>query len=171
MSTAIDRSVLSLPRAQWAQHPHYPSQVLLLGGHKTFRHLSRVLLRRAETGGDIPGIGWVFAQWKSAMGSHEGYEEHKLYPYLEARWGLSCAALQAGHTALHACDQAVRDALRDADRGALVAALREHDRVLLDHLDDEEALVIPALLALSPGEFDTYARSDIRTLLAGLVRH
>lgn len=172
MQTAVDRSVLSLPREQWADHPRYPQQVLLLGSHRQFRHLSRVLTQRAENGGDTTAIRWLFEQWKQMMThGHERYEEHKLYPYLEARWGISCSDLREGHADLHACDAAVREALAASGSDAspaLAEALRAHDAVLNAHLDLEEAVVIPALLALAPEEFETYSRSDIRTLLQGL---
>ena len=172
MLTAEDRSVLSLPREQWTAHPRYPQQVLLLGAHRQFRHLSRRLAQRAARGGDTTAIRRLFEPWKHMMThGHERYEEHKLYPYLEARWGISCDALRAGHADLHACDAAVRAALDSSGSDAspaLAAALQAHDDALSAHLDQEEAVVIPALLALSPEEFEAYSRSDIRTLLRAL---
>lgn len=166
--TAPHPARLDLPRDQWAEHPHWPAQTLLLGAHDHFRHTSQTLLRRASQGGDIAGIGWVFSYWKLAMSGHERYEEGKLYPYLEARWGLSCAALEDGHQALAQVDRRVRAAVDAEDREALVTALTEHDRVLIAHLDAEERTVIPALLALSPEEFADYYNGDITTLLASL---
>jgi len=168
MPSNHDQSVLTLPRAQWTEHPHYPSQVLLLGSHEQFRHISRVLLDRLKAGGDMPGIYWVFRQWKAAMGSHEAYEERKLYRYLASRWELSCDDMTAGHEALHRCDQAVRSAFGNDDREAAIDALSEHDEVLKAHLELEEDLVIPALLALSPEEFQEYRDGDIEQLLGKL---
>ncbi len=176
MSTA---AALTLPRAEWPAHPHYPAQVLLVRSHESFRYVSRWLLARAEAGEPTGPIERTFRDWKSAMRGHEAYEEHKLYPYLEARWGLSCAPLQAGHHALSAAeaqvlaacepDAAAPEAQPAASvNPALVAALRHHDAVLHAHLDAEEAVVIPALLALSPAEFATYCRRSLRTLLAQL---
>jgi hypothetical protein len=172
MQTVVDHSVLSLPREQWLEHPHYPQQALLLGSHRHFRRLSRILAQRAENGGDTTAIRRLFVQWKHMMThGHERYEEHKLYPYLEARWEISCGALREEHADLHACDAAVREALDSSDSEAspaLAEALWAHDAVLNEHLDREEEIVVPALLALSPGEFETYSHSDIRTLLRTL---
>ncbi|MFT4978666.1 MAG: hypothetical protein ACI8S6_004576 [Myxococcota bacterium] len=166
--TTMESSVLSLPREQWADHPRYPDQVLLLGSHRNFRHISRVLARRARDGGDVAGIGWTFSAWKGAMGGHEHYEESKLYPYLEARWGLSCEPLREGHHHLTEHEAAVRAALRASDGAALADALAAHDETLNEHLDLEESIVIPALLALTPDEFEAYYHSSIHTLLRQL---
>jgi hemerythrin-like domain-containing protein len=133
--------------------------VLLLRSHQAFRETSRVLCRRARDGGDSAAIGWIFNAWKSGMHSHERYEEYKLYPYLERRWGLSMEALQEGHALLSAKEEDVRAAFRDTEgpaSEALVAALQAHHDVLLEHLDLEEDVVIPALLALEPDEFEAY---------------
>lgn len=173
MTIRSDTAVLDLPRDAWADHPRYPRQVLLLGSHESFRRTSASLVRRAESGGDAAAIGWVFDYWKSAMSGHERYEEHKLYPYLEARWGLSCDPLRAGHHQLAALDAAVRAAVDACDgpaTPALHTALATHDAALSAHLDVEEELIIPALLALSPDEFETYYHSNIHTLLSRLGR-
>lgn len=91
------------------------------------------------------------------MGGHEAYEERKLYPFLARRWGISCATAEAGHTLLGVLDTAVRSAFSS---GAGVAkALRAHHDTLMAHLDYEEALVIPLLLALEPAEFAAYSRA------------
>lgn len=166
--TRTDTAVLDLPRTAWPDHPRYPQQVLLLGSHEGFRRTSASLVRRAEAGRDAAAIGWVFDYWKSAMSGHERYEEYKLYPYLEARWGLSCEPLRAGHHQLAALEDAVRAAVRKDDGAALHTTLATHDAALLAHLDAEESLVIPALLALSPEEFDTYYHNNIHTLLSRL---
>jgi len=167
MSTVM--SPLTLPRDQWTQHPHYPQQTLLLNSHESFRRTSRVLLRRAEDGSDAQAIGWIFRAWKASMRSHEGYEEHKLYPYLERRWGISTASAEEGHRQLAELDAAVRGAVTAGDATpALADALRAHDEVLVAHLALEESLVIPALLALEPAEFEDYSMSDIRGLLQRL---
>lgn len=172
MTIRSDTAALDLPRHAWPDHPRYPRQVLLLRAHEYFRRTSRDLVRRADAGRDAAAIGWVFGAWKSAMSGHERYEEHKLYPYLEARWGLSCDPLRAGHHQLSELDAAVRAAVADCDgpaSAALHAALSIHDAALSAHLDVEEALVVPALLALSPDEFETYYRNNIRTLLAHMA--
>ena len=169
MTTVTGHIDLELPRNSWAAHPNYPRQVLLLGAHDGFRQISRTLCTKADDGGDIDRIGWVFGYWKSAMSGHEHYEEGKLYPFLEARWGISCDSLRAGHDGLAVLDTRVRSAVESDDRAGLREALRDHDRALNTHLDEEELLVIPALLALEPAEFDRYYDGNIETLLADLA--
>lgn len=155
---------LGLPRHAWLDHPNFPHNVLLLGSHDNFRALSATLLRRAEAGGDADGILAVFHYWKSAMRSHEAYEERKLYPYLEHRFGVAPASMEAGHEELAVEDRRVREAVgKPAD--VLGAAMRRHHEALLDHLDHEESVVIPALLALSREAFDELRHHDLRWLL------
>ena len=158
---------LDLPREEWDDHPLFPVQTLLLGGHESFRRTSQTLLHRAEAGGDNLGIHWVFQVWKGGMHSHEHYEEHKLYPYLTHVWGLSFDVARQGHEDLADVEAEVLARSRDAGAAspALAEALRRHDQVLVDHLALEEQLVIPALLALEPAAFETFLRSDIGTLL------
>jgi len=154
---------LQLPRAEWSTHPNYPRQVLLLGSHRNFRAMGRLLIDRASGGQGRASTLAAFSWWKSAMGGHEHYEEHKLYPFLEHRWGLDCTLLRDGHTALSTADAQVRQA---QGTPALVSALEAHHSVLLQHLDEEEQLVVPALLALAPWEFDAYTSQSLwRTML------
>jgi hypothetical protein len=159
-SNAVPR----LAREQWALHPNYPAQVLLLGSHQNFRRINRYLIEEAGKAGSLKGLHRTYTSWISAMRSHERYEERKLYPYLARRWGVSFETAIAGHHALHDADLAVHDAFAAAGRNAaaeahadVVAALTRHEAVLLDHLDHEEDAVIPLLLALEPAEFDAYA--------------
>ena len=106
----------------------------------------------------------LFRRWMAAMGNHEAYEERKLYPFLEARWGVSMKPLQEGHEALAVRKAAVFDAFLgvlereggEAEQGRLRRALRAFGDTLRTHLDLEEETVIPLLLELSPKEFATY---------------
>jgi len=163
---------LDLPREEWDDHPRFPAQTLLLGGHESFRRTSRSLLHRVESGGDRQGIGWVFHVWKGGMHSHEHYEEHKLYPYLSHVWGISFDEARAGHEALADAEARVFEHLggSGAATAELADALRHHDAVLTEHLALEEQLVIPALLALEPADFETFLRSDIASLRRAVPR-
>ena len=164
---------LHLPREQWTSHPHYPDQVLLVGSHTQFRRFSRMLIDHAGVGQETATISQLFRYWKSGMHSHEAYEEKKLYPYLTARWGLSCALLRDGHHRLAAAEVDVLESIPGAhgtQSDALAQALAHHDEVLSKHLDEEEDVVVPALLALTPEEFDTYYHSNIHRLLSQLSR-
>ena len=139
--------------------------MLLLGSHAGFRRISQNLIAAATDTEDRGAIGLYFGMWISAMRSHERYEEHKLYPYLERFHGAELQVLRDGHEELHAAEVAVRSALQgDGDlREALVA----HDDVLDRHLELEEDRVIPLLLEMDSAEFARYASQPIETLLTG----
>ena len=156
---------LDLPRHAWPDHPNYPGNLLLLQSHEHFRKLSAGLLARAEAGGDQRPIVGVFGYWKAAMRNHEAYEEHKLYPYLAHRFGIDPASMEAGHEELAVEDERVRN-VAGQPSDVFATVLRRHHEALLDHLDHEESIVIPALLALSPSAFDEYRRHDLAWLLA-----
>lgn len=164
MSTAPN-----LPRAQWASHPRFPNQTLLLGSHRNFRALARDVRRLAQTRPERAGRR--FRAWMYAMGSHEHYEESKLYPYLSRRWGVSMKELVKGHEALDRCKAEVFDGFaRVQGRGSGAAeqldrALQRLAEVLDAHLDLEEETVIPLLLELEPDEFADYSMLPIGTLL------
>jgi hemerythrin superfamily protein len=148
-----------------------------MGSHENFRRVSEYLVQEAQAGRPSAPLESLFRRWISAMRSHEGYEEHKLYPFLQRRWNVSFEAAEEGHHALHERYDAVIKAFArvrvSAGEGAqdeqeqvqLVQALQAHDRVLRAHLELEEDLVMPLLLELSPEEFDFYCNSSIATLL------
>jgi len=168
-STAPAPSVPPLARDQWEKHPNYPRQVLLLGSHEGFRGFSERLIEAAAAGRSVSEISRLYHYWMGAMRGHEGYEERKLYPFLERRFGVQTASMRAGHGALHDKQHDVEQRLlrvperaeldfEDA-RTDLVTGLRAYDGTLRAHLELEEDLVIPALLALSPQEFRQYYAS------------
>jgi len=151
-----------IPREQWAAHPNFPAQTLLLGSHENFRMLA---LRVLELAGTHPDRAQrLFRRWMYAMGSHENYEERKLYPYLTRRWGISMQALEDGHEALGERKAEVFDAFLgvlereggQAEETRLRRSLRAFGDTLRAHLDLEERTVIPLLLALTPDEFAEY---------------
>lgn len=168
------RSPPELPRSQWAAHPNYPSQTLLLGSHANFLRVNAYLVEAAE---ERSSPAWelelLYRRWIGAMRSHEHYEEHKLYPYLGRRWSVSFKAAEEGHALLHEAHDAVIEAfaaLRTdpaSQEGwrTLKDALSAHERVLSAHLELEEELVIPLLLGLEREEFESYMHSSIKTLL------
>ncbi len=161
-------------RDDWAEHPRFPQQALLLGSHRNFLRISDRLvadseqLQRAgeQDASEIQASRWLFESWMRAMGSHEHYEEHKLYRFLAQRFGGSFGCLEEQHHALHQARDKVRDAYARADLNALLAALTEHRRILRAHLDHEESVVIPLLLQLQPEEFERYYNTPISLLLA-----
>jgi hypothetical protein len=174
---ALGRTLPQIPREEWAAHPRFRSQALLLGSHANFRRVSRYLIDSASREAFV-GLHSLFDRWIAAMRSHEAYEERKLYPYLEYRWGVSLDEARVGHEALHARADDVVEAFRslarpaganvtdEVDEGnAVLAALEAHDRTLDAHLRVEEEAVIPLLLALSAEEFARYYRSPLSMLI------
>ena len=162
MVTASAATAPKIPRAQWASHPRFSTQALLLGSHANFRRVSRYLVGKASEEKFV-GLHSLFDRWIWAMRSHEAYEERKLYPFLERRWGISLAEAREGHEVLHARPEEVTGAFHsladptDATTdNRVLAALRAHDVALDAHLQLEEDAVIPLLLELSPEEFDAY---------------
>ncbi|MFK8002914.1 MAG: hemerythrin domain-containing protein [Polyangiales bacterium] len=164
-----------MTRDEWRLHPRFPAQVLLLGSHENFRRVSAYLLQEAQAGRPQAPLESLFRRWISAMRGHEAYEEHKLYPFLERRWDVSFKGAEAGHVELHKCYDAVieafarvraaGDAAKKGERAMVIQALEAHDRVLREHLELEENLVVPLLLELSPEEFEFFCNSSIATLL------
>lgn len=164
--------VRSIPRSEWSTHPNYPGNLLLLGSHENFREINRrmvVQLEGLEPGSDLSWLGRRYDLWIQAMRSHEAYEEQKLYPYLQARWGVPFDDARAGHEALHDVDVRVRAAFRAHDVTEAADALRRHEEVLLAHLQLEEDLVIPLLLELPRAEFVRFTHTSIRVLLRELA--
>ncbi len=173
MSDASCRCFEPLPRDRWAEHPHFPSQVLLLGSHENFRRISKALLaagveRRAglSSAASLEARQRMFDQWQRSMRSHEHYEEHKLYPFLRHRFGVSTDPLERGHRTLHKIARDLRGAATEGEQARWAATMARFDVVLHEHLRDEEDLVIPCLLALEPREFNTYYHASIGELLA-----
>lgn len=164
-----------ITRDEWRLHPRFPAQVLLLGSHENFRRVSTYLLQEAQAGRPNAPLESLFRRWISAMRGHEAYEEHKLYPFLERRWDVSFRGAEAGHAELHERYDAVIEAfarvrvagdeVSEDEQALVVQALEAHDRVLHEHLELEENLVVPLLLELSPEEFEFYCNSSIGTLL------
>lgn len=172
--TNTSTAVPELARADWTTHPHYPSQVLLLGSHESFRRVADFLQREVRREGALLSAQDLFERWMGALSGHEGYEERKLYPYLERRWGVDLDDLRQGHETLHACRDAIREAfvacrssgrLRSEALASLATAMDAYGHELTAHLELEENRVIPLLLELTPDEFAAYYALPIRILI------
>lgn len=169
------QTLLTVGREGWAKHKNFPEQTLLLGSHENFRRVSALLLdgARQQLESD-PHAAPVFSQlhlfrrWKSAMRSHEHYEEGKLYPYLRAKFGVSTDALETQHEDLHEIEIQVQAAFEANSAREVADALLAHDRLLREHLEEEEHLVIPHLLSLRRGEFRDFTQNSIAELLRTL---
>ena len=166
----------TLPRTQWQDHPNFPVQTLLLDSHRNFIAINDYLVDRALRDPHPELLEGRYRRWIAAMRSHERYEETKLYPYLERRWGVDLGASKRGHDRLHEKHAQVLAAFQnarepedtDAARASLVHALSDHLATLTTHLRVEEDAVIPLLLDLERDEFTEYCAKSIDALLAGM---
>ncbi|KAJ3065342.1 hypothetical protein HDU98_011286 [Podochytrium sp. JEL0797] len=174
---------LQIPRDQWASHPNYGVNTLLVKGHASFRKTSQEVLEGIRSlnnasfqtaGGQSPRVLLDrFREWHGYMSGHENYEEAKLYPFLCRRWQVDPSYLSNEHgelhekrdTVLHAFNRYLNFDGNNKQYGSesvikaaanLEQAMAEYDTLLRIHLAEEEEFVIPMLLELSREEFEEY---------------
>jgi len=170
----LESTAPRIPRDLWADHPNWPEHVLLLGSHDNFRRFSLSLIQGLRDGRKPEQLEWRYKAWIRAMRSHEAYEERKLYPYLERRFGVSFEPAREGHGEMHEADEVIRTAFNALRAGAtedtplLERALEAHHSILIAHLQLEEDMVIPLLLEMDRDEFTVFLNSSIRRLLEKL---
>ncbi|MFD4249115.1 hemerythrin domain-containing protein [Amycolatopsis thermoflava] len=126
--------------------------------HRAFRRESRLLVElvAAVAPGDTARAGVVaghFRDYRLGLKNHHEGEDELLWPPLLARVDLEAdivLRMEAQHdrvaatlTKLDAAVPAWEAAAGAAERDALVAVLADHRAVLLEHLDDEEATLLP----------------------------
>ena len=87
----------------------------------------------------------AFEPLATTLHHHHHAEEVMLFPLVLARTGAAPERLVSDHEELTAAIAAVRA----GPSGATIARFGE---ILVAHLDREEALVIPVLLEMTPGE-------------------
>ena len=121
---------------------------LLLAIHGQFRAASARLVELAHR--DVAILARIFVPLAQTLHHHHHAEEAMLFPLVEKRTGTAPSRLVDDHGELTAAITAVETALRS--RAAVPAAITAFDRVLVEHLDREEALVLPVLRAMSPAE-------------------
>lgn len=120
---------------------------MLLGIHDRFREASAFLLEQR----DLAAIARVFLPLAGTLHHHHHAEEAMLFPVVEKHTGVAPAQLQTDHDEITDAIDGLEAALRARHPVATLAPLirRFHD-VLIAHLDREEELVVPVLLALTP---------------------
>lgn len=137
-------------RARWRRDPKVNASPagMLLVVHDHFRVAAgRLRLLVAEPG--TLESGWLartFRPLADMLHHHHHLEEMLLFHRIEEG-----PALTDDHKELTAAIDAVNEAFRTADAGAQ-AIVRRFDDVLVDHLDREEAILVPMLSALSQSE-------------------
>ena len=121
---------------------------LLLAIHGQFRAASARLVELADR--DALRIAQIFVPLAQTLHHHHHAEEVMLFPLVERKTGAAPSRLVDDHGELTAAIAAVETALRS--RAPMRAPITAFDRVLVEHLDREEALVLPVLRAMSPAE-------------------
>ncbi|MFT5431266.1 MAG: hypothetical protein ACI9OJ_001945 [Myxococcota bacterium] len=68
-----------IPREAWPTHPNYPGNVLLLGSHRNFRHISAQLVGHLNEEGAAAPAESLFRRWISAMRRQTIPKAHPAY--------------------------------------------------------------------------------------------
>jgi hemerythrin-like domain-containing protein len=126
--------------------------------HRLFRRESQNFLTFVEQTGDADvararQLGAAIEEYIIGLHHHHQAEDELIWPKLHERAQIHddlVARMETQHHALDATIQAIEKSLQvwveapdPQKRSEVVAALAEHRRVLTEHLDDEEALVMP----------------------------
>lgn len=145
-------------RSDWPTHASYPRAAkLLLEIHRHLRGQADSLARASELAADPPGNEPLWAAVARAVGqlvdltaAHHGIEDAYLYPaLLRVRPGLTdpIALLADDHRALDVAFEEMERAVDDRAAARLRDATAVLARLLGRHLEDEEEIVVPVLLA------------------------
>jgi hemerythrin superfamily protein len=140
----------------WAGHANFngPASTLLMI-HGQFRLAAErlVFLLENEPDVDLARAARAFMPLAQTLHHHHHAEEMMLFPVVKRRTGAFPENLVTDHEALTKAIDAVEAGLSRGSRHEhakeVVAAFR---RILDDHLDREELLVIPVLLEMTPAE-------------------
>ncbi|OKI51477.1 hypothetical protein AMK15_31250 [Streptomyces sp. MJM1172] len=147
--------------------------------HRVFRRESALLPRlvRAVPDGATDRAAVVadhLAEYMTGLHHHHTVEDETIWPLLHERGAAQelVSRMQEQHARIDRSLAAITDHApgwrRTAGREAaqeLAAALEEHRAALLEHLDDEERLVLPLVAEyLTVAEWDTVGRRGMETL-------
>lgn len=142
----------------WRAHTHFagPASTLLMI-HDQFRVAAerlRFMIEDATSpNADLGWLARVFLPLGQTLHHHHHAEEEMLFPLIGERMGTPPERLEQDHVALTAAIDAVSKSLvPGGDREAATSAVSTFHRVLVMHLDREEALVVPVLLEVPPHE-------------------
>ncbi|MFF3501879.1 hemerythrin domain-containing protein [Streptomyces sp. NPDC003247] len=167
-STAFERAVTGRP---------YTHEMVVV--HRVFRRESALLprlVRAVPDGGSVRAaeVAAYLDEYLTGLHHHHTVEDELIWPLLRARAaddGL-IVRMEEQHERIDHSLAAVTEWVpawrRTADCVAgeeLALALDEHRRVLLDHLDDEERMVLPLVAEhLSVAEWDAVGRRGLETV-------
>jgi hemerythrin-like domain-containing protein len=148
--------------------------------HRVFRREAALLLRfvTAVRPGDVARaqrIAAAFREYEGGLHHHHALEDQLIWPKLHERARLyqeQVTRMEMQHGLLDDSLAGVRELLPAWEREAgddvrenLAAALADHRAVLTEHLDDEEALVLPLVAEhLTVAEWDEVGRRGLETV-------
>ncbi|MFJ7586794.1 hemerythrin domain-containing protein [Streptomyces sp. NPDC097617] len=158
------------------ERPHTHEMVVV---HRVFRRESALLprlVRAVPDGGTARAaeVGTHLAEYMAGLHHHHIVEDETIWPLLRERAADQelVARMEEQHAGIDTCTATVTDRAfqwrRTADRGAgerLALALEEHRAALLEHLDDEEGLVLPLVADhLTVAEWDAVGRRGLESV-------
>ncbi|MFJ9648874.1 hemerythrin domain-containing protein [Streptomyces sp. NPDC004244] len=159
-----------------AERPYTHEMVVV---HRVFRRESALLPRlvRAVPAGATAraaAVGAHLAEYVTGLHHHHTVEDEMIWPLLRERAadGLLVERMEEQHERIDRSLAAVNDRApvwqQTANRAAgteLALALEEHRAALLEHLDDEERLLLPLVAAhLTVAEWDAVGRRGLETV-------
>lgn len=156
IASAVAGVLREADHARWRTMPSFRGPAsTLLGIHQQFRiaseRLGLLAGREAE-----PDMGWLrraFRPLAQTLHHHHHAEEAMLFPLVAQQTGVAPAGLVGDHGTLTAAiEEVVASLTEGADPKRARATIARFANVLVTHLDREERLVMPVLLALSPRE-------------------
>jgi hemerythrin-like domain-containing protein/uncharacterized cupredoxin-like copper-binding protein len=127
--------------------------------HRSMRQDAAALVAALQApGADRPALARWFTAYAAGIVHHHEVEDDIFWPVLaehSAAFAEAAPVLEADHHHLDEAMHRVATALAGANDEEALAAARALSEVLDDHLDREEAVAIPAMLAcLSAAEYD-----------------
>ncbi len=156
IASAVAHVLRDADHATWRAHPSFSGPAsTLLHIHHQFRVAAERLrfLANREAAPDLSWLLRAFGPLAETLHHHHHAEEAMLFPLVERQTGVLPEKLIDDHGDLTAAIEEVGTSLgegRDVERA--LTAISRFDHVLTTHLDREERLVVPVLLALSPRE-------------------
>ena len=154
---------------------------VLLAMHRAMRADSQRLIGAVEAlpEGDVglaEALGRAFAEIVSLIHDHHWTEDDVMYPFLLQRlksFESDAIRLEDDHVELDAAMSRINARFRllahqltptlwQDTRSHLVDEAATFDSVLIDHLDREEAVVVPAFESMPTGEHDTLRKEEAK---------
>lgn len=150
-------------RTTWRKHPNAPGPAsMLLYIHDHFRTASARLRSQAAKGAGVSVLARDFAPLAEVLHHHHHAEEMMLFPAIARATGVAPARLVEDHAELmRAIDEVTASFTDSGARTRIEAAAATFDEILRAHLDREEELVVPVLLAMTPGEAHQLIHGDL----------